>query len=454
LQSYIRLIRDNPNFARLWFAQIISLLGDWFNTIALSVLVAQYSGGSGIAISLYLMLRFLPELLFGPFAGMLVDRFDRKLILVYCNFFRMFIVAGFLFASSPDRLWMIYVLTIFQFIMSSMFEPAQAAITPALVKRADLVKANTISSITWSVMLAVGAIIGGIVAQLLGTQVSLMMGASMFGLASLLLTRIDVPRSERIAKHQHESGGSFFEGLRFVRNHPNIGIALTVKAGGSIGNMDTLMTLYATQIFIIGSGGQLSLGILYSAFGLGAFLGPMLMNRFNNGSVRRMTTLILLGFLLMTLGWGLLGVFKTFALIILGIGIRAMGSSINWTYSTVIVQKSAPDEFLGRMFSLDFAGFQLVTVISIMAHGWLADKVRAGAQMPLLQGDLSPILMGFEQMISRPILADGLNTLALITGVISLVPLTIWALFYFKGSQSEIEQSQIEQSQPLSNPND
>lgn len=439
MQSYIRLVHDNPNFARLWFAQIISLLGDWFNTIALSVLVAHYSGGSGIAISLYLMLRFLPELLFGPFAGILVDRFDRKLILVYCNFFRMFIVAGFLFASSPDRLWVIYVLTIFQFILSSMFEPAQAAITPALVKRVDLVKANTISSITWSVMLAVGAIIGGIVAQLLGTQVSLMVGASTFGLASLLLTRIDVPRSQRIAHHQNKSDGSFFEGLRFVRHHPNIGLALTVKAGGSIGNMDTLMTLYATQIFIIGSGGQLSLGILYSAFGLGAFLGPMLMNRVNDGSIRRMSALILSGFLLMTIGWGLLGVVSTFGLVILGIGIRAMGSSINWTYSTVIVQKSAPDAYLGRMFSLDFAGFQLVTVISIMAHGWLADSVRSGAQMPLLQGDLSPILIGFEQVISRPMLADGLNTLALITGLISLVPLMIWALFYFKDRQPELE---------------
>lgn len=439
MQSYIRLVHDNPNFARLWFAQIISLLGDWFNTIALSVLVAHYSGGSGIAISLYLMLRFLPELLFGPFAGILVDRFDRKLILVYCNFFRMFIVAGFLFASSPDRLWVIYVLTIFQFILSSMFEPAQAAITPALVKRVDLVKANTISSITWSVMLAVGAIIGGIVAQLLGTQVSLMVGASTFGLASLLLTRIDVPRSQRIAHHQNKSDGSFFEGLRFVRHHPNIGLALTVKAGGSIGNMDTLMTLYATQIFIIGSGGQLSLGILYSAFGLGAFLGPMLMNRVNDGSIRRMSALILSGFLLMTIGWGLLGVVSTFGLVILGISIRAMGSSINWTYSTVIVQKSAPDAYLGRMFSLDFAGFQLVTVISIMAHGWLADSVRSGAQMPLLQGDLSPILIGFEQVISRPMLADGLNTLALITGLISLVPLMIWALFYFKDRQTEPE---------------
>lgn len=437
MQSYIRLVRDNPNFAILWFAQIISLLGDWFNTIALSVLVAQYSGGSGVAISIYLMLRFLPELLFGPFAGMLVDRFDRKYILVYCNFFRMFIVAGFLLASTPDRLWLIYLLTIFQFIMSSMFEPAQGAIMPALVKRVDLVKANTISSITWSVMLAVGAIVGGIVAQLLGTQVSLMIGASTFGLASLLLTRINVPRSERIAQHKGKSDGSILEGIRFVRQHPNIGAALMVKAGGSIGNMDTLMTLYATQIFIIGSGGQLSLGILYSAFGLGAFLGPMVMNRVNDGSIRRMSTLILLGFLLMTIGWGLLGVFQSFMLIILGIGIRAMGSSINWTYSTVIVQKSAPDAFLGRMFSLDFAGFQLITVISIMGHGWLADYTRSGARIPLLEGDLSPVLTVFGGMISRPLLAEGLNTLALLTGLISLVPLAIWTLFYFKGDKAD-----------------
>ena len=75
MNAYWRLLRNNPDFTRLWLAQVVSLLGDWFNTIVLAVLVEEYSGGSGLAVSLFLLARFVPPMLVGPWAGVLVDRF-------------------------------------------------------------------------------------------------------------------------------------------------------------------------------------------------------------------------------------------------------------------------------------------------------------------------------------------------------------------------------------------
>jgi MFS family permease len=149
-------------------AQVISLLGDWFNTIALSTLVSTYSNESGLAISLFLLCRFLPPLLVGPFAGVLLDRFDRKRFLIASDVARSFIVLGFLLADSPDRLWVIYVFTIMQFAVSAFFDPGRNAILPSLMESNTLIQANMLSGVTWSVMSAVGGALGGLVAGTFG----------------------------------------------------------------------------------------------------------------------------------------------------------------------------------------------------------------------------------------------------------------------------------------------
>src|SRR5690348_10489395 len=164
MSGYLRLLRENPNFARLWIAQAVSLIGDWFSTIALSTIVAHYTNGSGLAVSLLLLARFLPPLIVGPYAGVLVDRLNRKWLLIFSDATRAVIVLAFFLATSPDRLWIIYVMTVLQFCLSALFEPGRSAIIPSLVKDTDLVKANYLGNVTWSVMLAAGAALGGIVA--------------------------------------------------------------------------------------------------------------------------------------------------------------------------------------------------------------------------------------------------------------------------------------------------
>jgi MFS family permease len=173
MRQYIRLLVNNPQYARLWLAQAVSLLGDWFNTIALSTMVSRFTGGSGEAVSFLLLARFLPPLLIGPLAGVLVDRFNRKHLLIFSDAARAAIVLLLLFAGRPDTLWLIYVLTVVQFILSAVFEPGRSALLPAVVRDEDLVAANTLGSVTWSAMLALGAVVGGLVAGLFGSATAL-----------------------------------------------------------------------------------------------------------------------------------------------------------------------------------------------------------------------------------------------------------------------------------------
>lgn len=397
---YLNLLRNNPDFTKLWYAQVISLLGDWFDTIVLSTLVSKYSNGSGIAIALFLMSRFLPPLLVSPFAGVLVDRYSRKHILFYSNVARAIIVPFFLLANSAETLWIIYLVTVLQFIASSVFEPGQAAITPSLVKRSDLITANTLGTMTWSVMLALGAVIGGIFASIFGTEITLLADAVTFAIAAFFIHRIQhdpAPTTEAEPSITEESK-SFTQGLRYVANSPHILTALFIKFGTFIANLDTVMTIFATQIFIIGTDGQLSLGIMYSCFGIGSIIGPIIANRFNDGSIAQLQKWITIGFIASFVGWFVLGGATGFLIACVGIFLRAIGSSTNWTYSTIIIQRITPDHYLGRVFSLDFAGFQIVTVISLMIHGYFVD----------LSGKENIYLISF------------------VTGLISIIPAVIW----------------------------
>lgn len=401
MSQYLRLLRENPGFTRLWLAQMVSLLGDWFNTIVLSTIVVQYNPGrEGLAISGLLMARFLPSMIISPVAGVLVDRFDRKRLLMWSNILRAGIGCLFLLAvSRPEWTWLIYVLTVIQFTISAVFEPGQSALIPSLIKPQQLLLGNTLVNITWSAVLALGAAIGGVVATLFGATVALLVHALAFAVAALLISMIHVPRIEAGSEHRKQDTG-FAEGLRFLRRTPSAASLLLVKFGNSIGNIDTLMTIYATQLFVLGSGGELSLGIMYSVYGIGAILGPLLLNRVNDGSVRSMRRLIGLGFAACVFGWAVLAGASSLLIVCVALLLRAMGGSVNWTYSTVSIQKTVPDAFLGRVFSLDMAGFYLATTLSTLIHGSLVDAVGA----------------------------DRVPMIALWTGIVSMVPLLLWVL--------------------------
>jgi MFS family permease len=403
VSGYIRLLRTHPDFARLWLAQVISLFGDWFNTIVLLALVARYSDEQtkGLAVSGFLLARLVPPLLVSPFAGVLVDRFDRKRLLIFSDVLRAGVVLLLLVANAPDRLWLIYVLTIVQFTLSAIFEPGRSAITPSLIPHDELVAANTLSSVTWSVMLAVGAMVGGVVADLFGTSTALVIDALSFALSAVLITQIRIPQQgPTVHSVKPVQDRTFMDGLRYVARHPETAVTLLVKLGQSLGNVDALVTIYATEVFVLGKDGTTSLSILFASFGIGAVLGPLMLNRFNDGSVRTLRRLIAVGFVWIVLAWLLMSGAASLWVVALALVIRAMGGSVNWTYSSVIIQKSTANEYLGRMFSLDMAGFQFASIISILVTGILVDTIGT----------------------------PNIQQIVLLMAVVSMIPLLLWLL--------------------------
>lgn len=393
MTEYFSFLQVRPKFRTLWLAQVISLTGDWFNTIASVIIVNRYAA-SGLAVGGLFIARALPPFLFGPIAGVVADRFDRRNVLIASDLLRAVIVLGFLLVDRPERLWLLYVLTILQFSVSAFFEPARAALVPALVNSDELLTANTLASITWSAMLTLGGAIGGLTAALFGVQVSLIVDAATFLIsAGLLLTLPGTFRTN--AAHALENGWqNFVDGMNYVRKDLDVGLVTLVKALCQVGSFDIIAALYAAHVFREGQEGATTLGLMFTAFGVGAVLGPLVANRFGNSNAVWLRRAILAGFVCMPLAWLIMGIAPSLPLALAGCVLRGAGGSINWTYSDVLLQMTVPNHLLGRVFAFDIAIFTLAVSISLWLTGFVSDTFHLDPRtivLLLAAGSLVPL---------------------------------------------------------------
>jgi MFS family permease len=373
VNTYIALLRKQTGFRKLWLAALVSLTGDWFNTIASVMIVNRYTE-TDLAISWILIARTLPRFILGPLAGVFADRFDRKKIMVASDLLRAGIVLSFLFVDRPERVWLIYLLTTLQFVLASFFEPASTALIPSLVEgRKELLNANVLMSITWSTVLAIGAAIGGLFAGVFGAQTALIADVFTFLLSAFLVSQIGSVRGGEPREEPTSGYLEMIEGFRYVIDRPQVLVLSLIKTFGQIGSADILIAVFAEQYFPYGQEGAISLGVMFGAAGLGALLGPLIANRMTKGNNLALRRAIQVGYLLIPVGWALVAWSPNLWIASLGILVRLMGGSINWTYSNVLIQTDVPDRYLGRVFALDLGMFTLASSTSVFLTGYFLD---------------------------------------------------------------------------------
>lgn len=419
MQSYWMLLKKYRNFRLLWLGQVVSLTGDWFNLIAVLILVERYvDGESGLAKMGLFLARNLPLFLFSSYGGVIADRFDRRWIIIYSNLVRMLIVLGFLFVQDASLVWLIYALTATQFIASSFFEPAYSSLVPKLVSEEDLLTANTLGNVTWSAILALGAAAGGVVANFAGVEVALLLDAATFVLAAGLVWLIQgefVGGTASIANEGMSRWQEFREGLRYVATNRNIGLLVSAKGLSQIGSADVAIALYAGSVLVVGREGATTLSVLFSAFGIGAIVGPLISDWLSDGSEFALKYWVGVGLVMIVVGWFLLGIAPTLTIAAVAVFLRGIGGSINWNYSMVLIQKSVPDQYLGRVFGLDFTVFTLMAMVANVVTGATPDLF-----------NLSP------------------RTVVLGIAIVSLIPVFIWVGAVRKQQERRTRQAQLE----------
>ena len=137
--------------------------------LAIYALIQQYTD-SEILLGLVIVVKLMSFAVFSPFAGYLTDRFDRRQLMIWCDIGRAVVVVMLLLVQSADLVWLVYVLISLQMMMAAVFEPAKSSSIPNITTKDELMVANIISTLSWSVIFTTGMAIGGFATEYLGIK--------------------------------------------------------------------------------------------------------------------------------------------------------------------------------------------------------------------------------------------------------------------------------------------
>jgi len=377
--GYGELLRSNRSFRFLWLGQVVSQMGDWFDTIAVYTIALRLTGSSR-SVALIMVARFLPSVVMGPLSGVVADRFSRRSIMIASDLVRAVVVLGFLFVRRPDQMWLIYVLTVLQLAFSTFFEPAKTAAIPSIVSPRELLAANAIAGVTWSVMLTLGAAIGGFIAGWFGTNAAFVLDSMTFIASALLISTVHFPKRAERDRTKLTIGKALgitdtIEGGHYVRHRPRVFAYLMVKpAWGIGGRILTLLAVFGERVFPVGGKTATGIGVLFTARGIGTAFGPIVARRWAGETRRQMQIAIGIAFLIGGTFYFAFAVSRSFAFALLFLAIAHCGGSILWVFSTVLLQQNVEDQFRGRMFAAEMALVTLTMAASNYLVGELMDR--------------------------------------------------------------------------------
>jgi MFS family permease len=414
LKSYVGLLRGNRNVRLLWSAQVISEMGDWFYAVAIYSLLLELTGAArSVAIATVAMV--LPQVLIAPMAGVINDRLRRRQVMIVADVARFFIVGGMLFAQTADRIWLIYTLMTLETLMWGLFEPGRSSLMPNLCRSAqETLTANALGSTTWAVNFFLGSGLGGLAAAYFGRHAVFGMNAASFLASAWLLTRIvhterHVEEAGRLRWRELFDYTPILDGWRYIRGHAQLQPILLIKGGvGLIGaNWVLLPVLGEGQFRLSGWGlsetqaGMLGMSTLMCARGLGSFIGPFLAAPLAGLALPKLRWGILAGFAIAALGYLGLGLAPGLWLAAVAVTVGHAGTSLNYVFSSTLVQTLSEDKYRGRVTSAEFALMMTTISLSSFLAGEAIDRGIAPQRVAMLVAGLTVLPMGLWLWATR-----------------------------------------------------
>lgn len=278
MNDFLHLLRRNRNYRFTWSGQVVSEIGDHFNNIAVFSL-AMERGDPGMVVTGVMLSRAIPAMLMGPFAGILLDRFDRKKIMIASDLVRAVVALGFILAFKWHSTNMLYILSALLMAASPFFTSGRSAILPTIASQQELHTANALTQTTQWTTLTLGAFFGGISAMQFGYDWAFVFNALSFLVSAACISQLRPPgesfRAQRknlteaeVVRPWHE----YKEGLRYMRGSPLILAIALIGVGWASGGgaAQILFGLFGEQVFHRGPAG---IGILWGIAGAGLLVG-------------------------------------------------------------------------------------------------------------------------------------------------------------------------------------
>ena len=387
-RTYVQLVRENKAFRRLWIAAVISMLGQWFNTIALFLLILECTG-SEFLLGLLFTVRMAGFAILQPFIGLLADRYNRKSLMIVSNLMQAVLALCFLLVEDGnDIVWMIGLSGVMM-ILHGVYMTAERAALPNLVSEEDLATAGALEAASWSTALCMGAMLGGVVVSIWGTDAAFIIDSFTFIFGTLFLLKLTIPQTidEKMKGPLFSTGIQNIKfGWKRIRSQPALFRIVFAKASWNIaggGLAGVYLVLMGADVD--GFGAAFGFGLFFFARGLGTGIGPVVVRACFKDEA---TWPSLIGYLIALSGifYFLVGISVSNALwvTVVLVVFAHSASGANWVLSTVLVQQWVEDEVRGRVFSADMLILSVAFSASTTIAGYLTEYTELGIQYGIL----------------------------------------------------------------------
>lgn len=278
MREFLKLLGQNRNYRHTWMGQVVSEIGDNFNNIAVFSLAMALTH-SGLVVTFIMLSRAIPAVAIGPLAGVVLDRFDRKKIMITSDLVRGVVALGFILAFVRQAIWMLYLFSALLMIASPFFTAGRSAILPTVASREELHTANALTQTTQWMTITIGTFLGATVVAI-GYKWAFAFNALSFLFSAWAIWKLRAPKGKEfqperkdlteaeVVRPWHE----YREGLRYMRSVPLVfGIAL-LSVGWATGGgaAQILFTLFGEVVFNRGAAG---IGIIWGCAGIGLLVG-------------------------------------------------------------------------------------------------------------------------------------------------------------------------------------
>jgi DHA3 family macrolide efflux protein-like MFS transporter len=386
----------NRQFLSLWIGQIVSAIGDYFFWLAMPLAVRKFTGSTAM-LGAAMVAVSLPNLLLGPLAGVMVDRWDRRKTMIVSDLARALIVLLCLYAHSRSTAWILILVGFLQSVFSQFFGPARGAALPLIVSGEDQLAANGLMQTTMTVSLIAGPALAGVTIQYWGLHSSFVLDSLSFLISALSIFLIAVPHARR--EHERSLAAVTVElrqGLSFlVSNRTLVGLMLAmslVQLGA--GSLQVIWIPFLQSTFGIGPAG---LGLVDGAHGVGLLIGGLGVGVIF-ARCRKVTVsgagLVLAGLAIIMIGQARALWWVLVWMVALGLLIPAISAALS-----TIMQMVVPNDKMGRVGGAVNAAITGAGIVSMQVAGLLGQSINlrwiyVGAGLIVsLGGLITPLLM-------------------------------------------------------------
>jgi MFS family permease len=366
------LLRQNRNYRYTWMAQVVSEVGDWFNNIAVFALVMEKSG-SGMVVMGVMLARAIPAVMAGPVAGVLLDRLDRRQIMISSDLARALIALGFVVTVHQPRPWLLYVLSAGLMFASPFFTAGRAAILPTIATSDELHSANSLTQTTQWATLTAGTLLAGYTTAWLGYRGAFVLNSLSFVFSAWAIWQISVPGGFRVQRaataaatrpwHEYGAGLSYMTGVPLMMGMAMISVGWSLGGGAA----QILFALFGEQVFHRGPGG---IGAIWGFAGIGlltgGFAGHLIGRRVSFAGYKRTVTI---SYLLHGAAYMLFSQVESYAAALGFMLLSRVGMAVTSVLNNEQLLRHTPDEFRGRVFSTMESIRWSVMIVSMAAAG-------------------------------------------------------------------------------------